>query len=78
MTPQNPSPSGRSRKEPTEITLDLEGEEQVFINERTLAPSAGPHRPLTIEELAEITIDCGDEEEEPGSGQPKAPSPPSS
>jgi hypothetical protein len=75
MTPENNRSEGHI---PDQITVDLEGEEKVFINERTLRPSAEPPRPLTKEELAGITIDVEGEEKVWLPGKPKDQVPPSS
>ena len=69
MTPENNRPE---RLIPDQITVDMGGEEKVYINERTLQPPAEPPRPLP-ETLASITIDLGGEEKVWLPGKPKDP-----
>jgi hypothetical protein len=74
MTPDNNRPE---RPIPDQITVDMGGEEKVYINERTLRPPAKPPRPLPKEALSSITIDLEGEEKVWLPGKPKDPPPPS-
>jgi hypothetical protein len=78
MTQDNPSPNRPTPNQSVDFTVIFDDEEPgkpgVVIPVKPMVL----HPPPKSDPSGSVTIAFGDDEEEPGSGQPKAPSPPSS